>query len=165
MLNTVLFTVREGVLQSGSSIGPENDSGLWSEKEVRTNPVSSSACLQATKCFVWFLQGSAQSLSSHLRVPAPGRAPRLQVHSDKTHRTPANSLHEKVQLGATDLSWKSKQCKQKCCLPITSACMTRAIPWTEEFKYLYKIQGSETIAGNDLTCKESLTVCSFSICT
>lgn len=34
MLNAVLFTVREGVLESGSSPETENDSGLRSEKEV-----------------------------------------------------------------------------------------------------------------------------------
>lgn len=45
VLNAVLFTVREGMLESGSSIKTENDSGLCSEKEVRTKPASSSVCL------------------------------------------------------------------------------------------------------------------------
>lgn len=58
MLNTVLFTVREGVLQSGSSMRPENDRGLCSEKEVRTDPVSSSVCLWAANFFMFdFCEG------------------------------------------------------------------------------------------------------------
>lgn len=53
VLNTVLFTVREGALESGSSIRPEKDSGSCSEKEVRTHPVSSSVCPWATKFFMF----------------------------------------------------------------------------------------------------------------